>query len=113
MFDLLSIIYCFCYEQKVGDNAVQQHRLRCVVAPSDAKDEEFSGLAGGSAATMKLLQNVAPQLEKLLNSQEKLCKQVKRLWILVLALAFLAFAVPSYVLYSFPLDRQVCGSLSS
>lgn len=84
--------------QKTNENNIQQHRLRCSVAPSDAKDDEFSGNLSGSGnpATVKLLQDIIPQLNKVLDEQEKLRKQLKDIRILLLFLMILSFIAPFY-----------------
>jgi len=69
--------------KKTSEIAVQQHRLRCSVAPSDAKDEEFSGSISNSAA-LKLLQEMDPKLESILNEQQRLRSQMKQMRLLVL-----------------------------
>lgn len=85
-------------KQKTGDSCIQQHRLRCSVAPSDASDD-FSGDKQQQSATLKLLQEVAPRLELLVNQQEQLVKQLKQMRILLLLLLLVALAIP---FYSFP-----------
>jgi len=69
---------------KTNEMAVQQHRLRCSVAPSDAKDEEFSGSGLSSPAALKLLQEMDPKLESILSEQHRLRGQLKQMRFLVL-----------------------------
>ena len=93
----------FCFRfffQKTNEASVQQHRLRCSVAPSDAKDEEFSGMSAGAnnATAVKLLQEIGPKLDTIIREQERLRDQMKQLRFLLLLLLFLAFAVPYYML---------------
>lgn len=84
--------------QKTSESSIQQHRLRCSVAPSDAKDEEFSGMAAGAnnATAVKLLQEMAPKLETILTEQEQLRNQVKHLRMLLLIVLFLSLVLPFY-----------------
>ena len=71
---------------------MQQHRLRCSVAPSDAKDEEFSGTMSNSAA-LKLLQEMDPKLESILNEQRRLKSQMKQMRLLVLITVILSITL--------------------
>jgi len=78
--------------KKTSEVAVQQHRLRCSVAPSDAKDEEFSGTMSNSAA-LKLLQEMDPKLESILNEQRRLKSQMKQMRLLVLITVILSITL--------------------
>jgi len=78
--------------KKTNEIAVQQHRLRCSVAPSDAKDEEFSGSMSNSAA-LKLLQEMDPKLESILNEQRRLKSQMKQMRLLVLITVILSISL--------------------
>jgi len=85
--------------KKTNESALQQHRLRCSVAPSDAKDEEFSGMAAGSnnATAVKLLQDMSNRLETLTQEQQSLHDQLKQMRFLLLVLLFLALLLPFYM----------------
>lgn len=100
-----------CCEQKIGDASVQQHRLRCSVAPSDAHDD-FSG-DKQQAASLKLLQEMAPRMEALANGQEKLLKQVKQMRILLVILLLALFALPFYLFPNSDVNNQTCRVLPS
>lgn len=84
------------------------------MAPSDAKDDEFSGNAS-YAATMKILQEISPQINQLLNEQEKLAKQMKQMRFLLLLALFLAIALPFYLMNHLvkESDHQSCSISSS
>lgn len=84
--------------------------MRCSVAPSDAKDDEFAGHVSGlsNVAAVKLLQEIAPQLTKVLDEQEKLRKQLKDIRILLLILMILSFAVPFYFFRDESVDNLSC-----
>ncbi|KAK4004350.1 motile sperm domain-containing protein 2 [Daphnia magna] len=90
--------------KKTNENTIQQHRLRCSVAPSDAKDDEFAGNLSGlnNAATAKLLQDIAPQLNRILDEQQNLRKQLKSLRTLLFILIILSLVVPFYFFNSDP-----------
>lgn len=84
--------------------------MRCSVAPSDAKEDEFSGGLSSlnNAATVKLLQDIVPQLNKVLDEQEKLRKQLKDVRILLLILMILSLVVPYYFFRSESVDNSSC-----
>jgi len=84
------------------------------VAPSDAKDDEFSGNAN-FAATMKMLQEISPQINQLLNEQERLTKQMKQMRLLLLLALFFAIALPFYFMNHLEKgsDQQSCSISSS
>ncbi|EFX68040.1 motile sperm domain-containing protein 2-like [Daphnia pulex] len=95
--------------KKTNENTIQQHRLRCSVAPSDAKDDEFAGNALGlNNATAKLLQDIAPQLNKILDEQENLRRQLKDMRILLFVLIILSIAVPFYFFNNDSGDHLSC-----
>lgn len=63
------------------------------VMPSDAKEDEFTGLSS-NVTTMKLLQDISPQLDKLLLEQEKLKKLIKQIrMILIILLVLFVFSL--------------------
>ena len=93
-------LYCCFILQKTNENTIQQHRLRCSVAPSDAKDDEFAGntLGLNNATAIKLLQDITPQLNKILDEQENLRRHLKDIRILLFVLIILSLLVPFYFL---------------
>lgn len=101
---------CFLYFKKTNESTIQQQRLRCSVAPSDAKDDEFSGNLStlNNGTTVKLLQEIVPQLNRVLDEQEKLRKQLKDIRILLLILMVLLFVVPYYFFRNGSLNSLSC-----
>lgn len=81
--------------KKTNESAVQQHRLRCSVMPSDAKEDEFTGI-GSNVAAMKLLKDISPQLDKLLHEQENMKKLIKQIRIILVILVILSIVLPLY-----------------
>jgi hypothetical protein len=63
--------------------------------PSDAKDDEFTGM-GSNVAAMKLLKDISPQLDKLLNEQENMKKLIKQIRMILVILVILSIFLPLY-----------------
>ena len=63
--------------------------------PSDAKDDEFTGI-GSNGAAMKLLKDLSRQLERLLHEQESMKKQIKQIKMILLIIVMLSIVLPFY-----------------
>jgi len=86
--------------------------------PSDAKEDEFTGM-GSNVAAMKLLKDISPQLDKLLHEQENMKKLIKQIRVILVILVILSIVLPFYVFRS-EVDSEIhshksvsCESLHS
>lgn len=90
---------------------MQQHRLRCSVAASDARDEEFSE----TKASSKLINDLTVEVKQLSQKQEELKHQISQVRLLLLL--FLVYFLASGIWRMFTGDdvahSQSCQTLSS
>ena len=85
------------FSQKIGEDSIQNYRLRCSVAAiSDESKNNDNNNNTNNDATMKLLREFSPLIERILSEQSKLEKKLKQIKLLLIISLVITIVIPLY-----------------